>query len=257
MLIPFSKYHGTGNDFVLIDSRNLNLQLSQNQVAHLCNRRFGIGADGLILLQMVERMPRMIYFNADGAEGSMCGNGGRCFVAFCQSLNILSEEGDFVAVDGRHAFTSLNGEVSLKMTDVDGIEQLEDDVFLDTGSPHYVRVTDNILELDVMKEGRAIRYNRRFEKEGTNVNFMEVMDGLIHIRTYERGVEDETLSCGTGATACAVAAHRAGLISGNEVPIKVLGGKLSVSFSSQKNGSYTNIWLTGPAQKVYTGTIEI
>jgi len=257
MLIPFSKYQGTGNDFIMIDDRDLNLQLSKSQVAQLCDRRFGVGADGLILLQMEKRIARMVYFNADGAEGSMCGNGGRCFVQFAQSLNVLENDGVFIAVDGEHEFKSDSHLISLKMGDVDSLEPVGNDIFLDTGSPHYVQIVDDVLELDVLNEGRAIRYNQRFEKEGTNVNFIEMMERIIHIRTYERGVEDETLSCGTGATACAIVMHHLGQVSDTDLPIKVLGGKLQVSFKHQNKGIYSDVWLTGPAQHVYSGTIEL
>ncbi|MFC2176325.1 diaminopimelate epimerase [Bacteroidota bacterium] len=257
MLIQFSKYQGTGNDFVMIDNRVQKLQLSQMQVAQLCNRRFGIGADGLILLQMEQGITQMVYYNADGREGSMCGNGGRCFVRFAQSLNVVEQEGMFTAVDGNHAFKIEKDLISIKMCDVDGIEHIGDDVFLDTGSPHYVQLSEDVLELDIVKEGRSIRYNQRFEKEGTNVNFVEMMDGVIHIRTYERGVEDETLSCGTGATACAIAMHHLGQVTTTELPIKVLGGKLKVSFEPNSKSNYSNIWLSGPAESVFNGTINL
>lgn len=257
MLIPFSKYHGTGNDFVMIDNRSLHLKLTQIQIAQLCNRRFGIGADGLILLEVEDNTVKMVYYNSDGAPSSMCGNGGRCFVTFCQNLEVLSESGEFLAVDGMHPFKTVNGEVSLKMGDVTEIEEIGDAVFMDTGSPHYVTMVDEVLDIDIINDAHKVRYNARFSAEGTNVNFVEIMDGTTHIRTYERGVEDETLSCGTGATACAIAMHRSGNISDTDIPIKVLGGKVSVSFEPKRNGSYTNIWLTGPTAHVFDGTIEL
>jgi diaminopimelate epimerase len=257
MLIPFSKYHGTGNDFIMIDNRNLKLELSQIQISQLCDRRFGIGADGLILLEMNERTVRMVYFNSDGAPSSMCGNGGRCFVNFCQQLEVLTAEGEFLAVDGIHPFKMQDGLVSLKMGDVSGIEAIGDAVYLDTGSPHYVTMVEDVLEIDIVNDARKIRYNNRFSAKGTNVNFVEMMDGIAHIRTYERGVEDETLSCGTGATACAIAMHHFGLVSETDMPIKVLGGKLNVSFDANANGSYSNIWLTGPTARVFEGQINL
>ena len=257
MLIPFNKYHGTGNDFIMIDNRKLNLQLTQNQVSQLCNRKFGIGGDGLILLQVKNEVVEMVYYNSDGAPSSMCGNGGRCFVVYCQKLNVLSDHGEFLAVDGTHPFNMANGLVSLKMGNVSVIETIADDVFMDTGSPHYVTIVEDVLEIDLMKDARKVRYNDRFSSEGTNVNFVEMMDGVMHIRTYERGVEDETLSCGTGATACAIAMHYLGHISELEVPVKVLGGKLSVSFEPNADGSYSNIWLTGPTASVFEGKTEI
>ena len=257
MLIPFSKYHGTGNDFMMIDNRELGLSLSQSQIAQLCNRRFGIGADGLILLEIDSDTVKMVYYNSDGAPSSMCGNGGRCFVTFCQNLEILSDQGKFLAVDGMHPFKMIGNEVSLKMGDVDSIESIDDAVYMDTGSPHYVAMVDEVLDIDIINDAHKIRYNERFSAEGTNVNFVEIMDGITHIRTYERGVEDETLSCGTGATACAIAMHRLGNVSETDIPIKVLGGKVSVSFQPKADGSYSNIWLTGPTTHVFTGKTEL
>ena len=257
MLITFSKYHGTGNDFILIDNREMRLQLSQRQIAELCDRRFGIGADGLILVEMEQRTVRMVYFNSDGAPSSMCGNGGRCFVTFCQRLEILSDQGEFLAVDGMHAFRMEVDEVSLQMGDVNSIEHLDEAVFLNTGSPHYVTMVDEVLDIDLVKDARKVRYNERFSAEGTNVNFVEMMDGVTHIRTYERGVEDETLSCGTGATACAIAMHHLGNVAETQVPVKVLGGKLRVRFTPLSNGSYTDIWLTGPTAHVFDGEMEL
>ncbi|MCF8465577.1 MAG: diaminopimelate epimerase [Flavobacteriales bacterium] len=257
MLIPFSKYHGTGNDFIMIDNRELGLEPSQSLIAQLCNRRFGIGADGLILLQMEQRTVRMVYFNSDGAPSSMCGNGGRCFVTFCQTLEVLSDEGEFLAVDGIHPFRMEADFVSLKMGDVTTIEAIGDAVYLNTGSPHYVTMVDEVLDIDIINDARKIRYNDRFSEKGTNVNFVEMMDGITHIRTYERGVEDETLSCGTGATAAAIAMHHLGNVLETNVPIKVLGGKVSVSFKPKGDGSYTDIWLTGPTAHVFDGQIEL
>lgn len=257
MLIPFSKYHGTGNDFIIIDNRSLGLKLNQKQIAQLCDRRFGIGADGLILLEIDGSIVKMVYYNSDGAPSSMCGNGGRCFVTFCQKLEVLSESGEFLAVDGMHPFKMVGDEVSLKMGDVDSIESIGDDVYLDTGSPHYITVVDEVLDIDIINDAHKIRYNNRFSAEGTNVNFVEMMDGITHIRTYERGVEDETLSCGTGATACAIAMHHLGQVSETEVPVKVLGGKVTIGFEPQENGSYSNIWLTGPTAHVFDGTTEV
>ncbi|MCF8461875.1 MAG: diaminopimelate epimerase [Flavobacteriales bacterium] len=257
MLIPFSKYHGTGNDFIMIDNRELKLELSQNQIAQLCNRRFGIGADGLILLQMEERTVRMVYFNSDGAPSSMCGNGGRCFVDFAQNLNVLRDEGEFLAVDGMHPFKMTDSLVSLKMGNVSSIEAIGDAVYMDTGSPHYVTMVDEVLDIDIISDARKVRYNERFSAKGTNVNFVEMMDGVTHIRTYERGVEDETLSCGTGATAAAIAMHHLGNVSETDIPVKVLGGKVSVSFKPEADGSYTDIWLTGPTAHVFDGKIAL
>lgn len=257
MLIPFSKYHGTGNDFVMIDNRELKLALSQSQIAQLCNRRFGIGADGLILLEIEDGIAKMVYYNSDGAPSSMCGNGGRCFVTFCQHLEVLTDSGEFLAVDGVHPFKMVANEVSLKMGDVAAIEKIDDAIYMDTGSPHYVQMVDEVLDIDIVSDAHKIRYNDRFSAEGINVNFVEMMDGITHIRTYERGVEDETLSCGTGATACAIAMHHLGNVSETNIPIKVLGGKVSVSFKPNADGSYSNIWLTGPTAQVFDGEIAL
>lgn len=257
MLIPFSKYHGTGNDFVMIDNRELGHELRKSQIAQLCNRRFGIGADGLILLEIEDEIVKMVYFNSDGAPSSMCGNGGRCFVDFAQNLNVLRDAGSFLAVDGMHDFKMEGELVSLKMGDVSAIETIGDAVYMDTGSPHYITMVDEVLDIDIVNDAHKVRYNERFSAEGTNVNFVEMMDGITHIRTYERGVEDETLSCGTGATACAIAMHYLGNVSATDVPIKVLGGKVSVSFEPNTDGSYSNIWLTGPTAHVFDGNIEL
>lgn len=257
MLIPFSKYHGTGNDFVMIDNRELALELTQIQIAQLCNRKFGIGADGLILIEVENDVVKMVYYNSDGAPSSMCGNGGRCFVDFAQNLNVLRDEGEFIAVDGLHRYKMEGTLVSLKMGDVSEIEAIGDAVYMNTGSPHYITMVEDVLEIDLIHDAHKVRYNDRFAKEGTNVNFVELMDGVTHIRTYERGVEDETLSCGTGATACAIAMHHLGHISETDVPIKVLGGKLTVSFKPQTDGSYSDIWLTGPTAHVFNGLIEL
>ena len=257
MLIPFSKYHGTGNDFIMIDNRQLGLNLTQQQIAEFCNRRFGIGADGLILVEVENETVKMVYYISDGAPSSMCGNGGRCFVTFCQRLEVLSDVGEFLAVDGIHPFKMEDGLVSLQMGNVNSIEEIENAVYLDTGSPHYVKVVEDVLDLDLISEAHKIRYNNRFSEKGTNVNFVELMDGVVHIRTYERGVEDETLSCGTGATAVAIAMHQQGITEETTLPIKVLGGKLSISFKPMEHGRYSNVWLTGPTTHVFDGTIEL
>lgn len=241
----------------MIDNRELCLELSQSQISQLCNRRFGIGADGLILLEVKNGTAQMVYYNSDGAPSSMCGNGGRCFVDFAQNLNVLRDEGEFIAVDGMHPFKMENHLVSLKMSDVSGIEKIGDAVYMDTGSPHYVTMVDEVLDISIITDAHKIRYNERFSEKGTNVNFVEMIDGITHIRTYERGVEDETLSCGTGATACAIAMNYFGYVSETNMPIKVLGGKLNVSFEPNNDGSYSNIWLTGPSTHVFNGTIEL
>jgi diaminopimelate epimerase len=259
MKIPFHKYQGTGNDFVIIDQREKQYlkRTDQTLIERLCDRRFGIGADGLMLLQNKDDFDfEMVYFNSDGRESSMCGNGGRCLTAFAHSLGVFSRECRFWAIDGAHdALVREDGWVELKMIDVKQIERGSDFFYLDTGSPHYVTFTDSLHELDVFQAGRAIRYSDRFRAEGTNVNFVQPEAEGISVATYERGVEGETLSCGTGVTAAAIAYH---LQSGNgveRVPIKVKGGQLEVRFRAEPDG-FRQIWLCGPAEMVFTGAID-
>lgn len=270
MRIPFYKYQGTGNDFIMIDDRALQFPVTNNKlVAHLCDRRFGIGADGLILLQPHAELGFfMKYYNSDGNESSMCGNGGRCIAAFSAQLGVTNEAAKFMAVDGPHdaiiGASEQNARfVKLKMKSVETVDKRLGSTFiLNTGSPHYVQFTDNNLpELDVVTEAKKIRYNDEFAAEGINVNFVSVIgDTSIAIRTYERGVEDETLSCGTGVTAAAISlCLLKKLPSGHYIiSVKVMGGELKVSYDFDENTrSFSNIWLQGPATFVYEGFIEI
>jgi diaminopimelate epimerase len=260
MKIPFYKYQGTGNDFVMIDNRTQYLSKNNTTIVkRLCDRKFGIGGDGLILLEKPDKEDddfKMLYFNADGNESSMCGNGGRCLVAFAKFLGIIDVEATFTAIDGPHKATIENHEVSLQMQDVNEIKQLGNSAFLDTGSPHHVVFTKNVPALDVKSEGAAIRYSNEYVGQGgINVNFVEPQEeNTFLVRTYERGVEDETLSCGTGVTAVALAAHAAGKATSNTVKLVVPGGELSVSFR-EEGTKYQDIWLTGPAQQVFKGEI--
>ena len=261
MRFEFQKYQGTGNDFVIVDNRNgLNLQLSTEQVKQICDRKFGIGADGLMLLNDKSNFDfEMIYFNADGKEGSMCGNGGRCLVKFADSIGIQKDIFKFIAADGQHeAKIGTDGVVSLKMNDVDEIKNFHSDFLVDTGSPHFVKLVPKLSNLDVYKKGREIRYSKEFEKEGINVNFVEQLDepDKIFVRTYERGVENETLSCGTGVTAAAIVCYH-NENGFNEVEVKTLGGRLNVEFDRVEDGKFRNVYLVGPAEKVFSGTIEI
>ncbi len=269
MTINFFKYQGTGNDFVMIDDRNEQFPASdQALIERLCHRRFGIGADGLILLQNdsgFDGQPndearydfRMVYFNADGAEGSMCGNGGRCIVRFAHDLGLFESKTRFVAIDGEHKAEVRGDEVFLKMSPVLASENRSGLTFLDTGSPHVVQFVDDVESLDVVAEGRAIRYSSGFQPGGTNVNFAQVIDHqTVFVRTYERGVEDETYSCGTGVTAVALAASQQRNVS-KPVLIQTIGGNLRVSFESAANGQFDTIYLIGPAQRVFSGTITI
>lgn len=257
MKIEFSKYQGTGNDFVLLDNRKgMYSDLSKAEIELLCDRRFGIGADGLMMLNEAKGYDfEMKYFNADGAPGSMCGNGGRCISAFALRLGIVQDECDFIAFDGPHKAKFADGLVSLKMNPVNEVRKFNGDVFLNTGSPHYIRFCNGVASLDVVQEGRAVRYSPQFKAEGVNVNFVEsVSADHIFVRTYERGVEDETYSCGTGVTASAIAV--ASDRDGNQqISVKTKGGALSVSFEKSGTG-YDDIWLTGPADFVFSGSIE-
>jgi diaminopimelate epimerase len=258
MTITFQKYQGTGNDFVMIDDRNEEFDKSNFElVAKLCNRRFGIGGDGLILVRTHQDYDfEMIYFNADGHEGSMCGNGGRACVRFAHDLGIIGDSTRFIAVDGEHEASVTPVQISLKMGGVDTVETGNGFQYMDTGSPHYVSFIDGDLKgFSVVEEGRSVRYNNRFKADGTNVNFVEKRsDNALFVRTYERGVEDETLSCGTGVTACALAASYQGFES--PITVEVLGGNLQVSFEKIGENQFDNIYLIGPAQKVFGGTIN-
>ncbi|WP_205501743.1 diaminopimelate epimerase [Rufibacter psychrotolerans] len=256
MNLTFYKYQGTGNDFVVLDNRAGTIQLTQDQVAFLCDRRKGVGADGLMLLQQKEGYDfEMVYYNADGRPSSMCGNGGRCLVAFAQFLGVVENEAYFIAADGPHLAYLKEGLVHLQMKDVDEVEDLEGACFLNTGSPHYVKQVEALQDLDVFSEGRAVRYSDRFRAEGTNVNFVEHLpENQLFVRTYERGVEDETFSCGTGVTAAALAASRTGYTS--PVAIQVLGGNLQVSFEKE-GSSFRNVFLIGPAVQVFKGEITL
>lgn len=259
---PFSKYHGTGNDFILIDNRKNNIQLDNAIIAQLCNRHFGIGADGIMILKSSEKFDfEMIYFNADGEEGTMCGNGGRCITFFAKDLGIINNKTRFRAIDGEHEaeIKSAKGNeaiVSLKLSDVNKIENFEDYYLIDTGSPHYVQFVKNINKVNILEEGKRLRWDKKFQPNGVNVNFVEIKGGNLEVRTFERGVENITLSCGTGVTASAIAAHL--VMSGRQESfnVKTYGGELKVRFS--RNGElFTDIWLEGPAMKVFEGKIEI
>lgn len=258
MNIPFYKYQGTGNDFVLIDNRkNIFDRKRRDLVANICHRRFGIGADGFILLQNMDGYDfEMVYYNADGNESTMCGNGGRCIVQFAYDLGVIASSTRFLAIDGGHDAQVKDGLVHLRMIDVSNITEQENGAFyLNTGSPHYVEQVDNIDQYPVFDKGKIIRYSQQFAPGGTNVNFMQQVDGALFVRTYERGVEDETYSCGTGVTAAAIAASMQGAIS--PVAVKTLGGSLNVSFIKNSDKSYSDVYLIGPAVKVFQGEIEI
>ncbi|MDN4165734.1 diaminopimelate epimerase [Cytophagales bacterium LB-30] len=256
MHIPFHKYQGTGNDFIMLDNRQGNLPaFSAQQISQLCHRRFGIGADGLIIVQPKAGYDfEMIYYNSDGSQ-SLCGNGSRCAVRFAQEQGYIQEKAHFLAYDGPHE-AHIQGEiVHLAMADVAETRQLEADTFfINTGSPHHICFVNALHDYEVVSKGRAIRYSDTYKMAGTNVNFVEKKaPSSLFVRTYERGVENETLSCGTGVTAASLAAAIQGASS--PVVVETLGGKLSVSFVRQPNGRFTDIWLIGPAVKVFEGII--
>lgn len=260
MQLEFYKYQGTGNDFVMIDNRsNIFPKENTQLVAHLCDRRFGIGADGLILLDSnTDTDFRMVYYNSDGNLSSMCGNGGRCLVAFAKKLNVIQDETTFIATDGLHyATVAADGIVSLQMIDVTEIKNTAEYSFLNTGSPHHVQLVEDLEHYNVKENGAAIRYGALYGQQGSNINFVKKIDDTtFSLRTYERGVEDETLACGTGATAVAIAMNATGQTDLNAINLNVEGGKLAVSFD-KKDGKYTNVFLKGPAEFVFKGTIEI
>lgn len=259
MNIPFTKYQGTGNDFVLIDQRE------QKFIAHddvqtiqrICDRKFGIGADGLILLENhTDYDYEMIYFNADGRTSSMCGNGGRCITAFAKQIGATKNENTFLAIDGEHISRNQNdGVVSLKMNDVKDIQSGEDFYIIDTGSPHYIIFVEDIDDIDIKSQGEAIRYSEKFKEEGINVNFVEIKENHILVATYERGVEDETLSCGTGVTAAAMAyvLHAMKGDGTHQVAIKTKGGELTVNFKLRADQTFVDVWLNGQATQVFSG----
>ena len=260
MIIKFQKYQGTGNDFIIIDNTDLSFP-SENisLIKQLCDRKFGIGCDGLILINPSDSSDYLMnYYNSDGNQSTMCGNGGRCLVAFAKKLNIIENKASFMAIDGlHHATISEDNSVSLQMKDVDSIKSEINYTFLNTGSPHHIEMVSTISKVEVKTEGAAIRYGTLYGSAGANVNFVEqIYEDTFSIRTYERGVEDETLSCGTGATAVAIAMNFIGKTNSNSIKINVQGGKLEVSFD--KNDSlYSNVILKGPATFVFQGKINI
>lgn len=258
MELHFYKYQGAGNDFVLFDRRENKFSFTKEQIKKICDRKFGIGADGLMFLDpSVDNDFSMTYHNSDGEQGSLCGNGGRCIVKFAKDLGLIGDNTLFSAADGLHKASLVGGLVSLEMNDVLEWKEEENYTFLDTGSPHHIEFVKDVSKIDIPKQGAEIRYSSLYEPNGTNVNFVEIVnDKEIRIRTYERGVEDETLACGTGATAAAIASYIQGKVKSQTILVKVEGGELEVSFD-EKVDFYSNIVLKGPAKKVFEGKIEI
>ena len=262
MNISFSKYHGTGNDFILIDDRNMQFSVRDSKLINrLCNRHFGIGADGLILLRGSEEDGfHMIYYNSDGNESSMCGNGGRCLAAFAKKLDLIENKFTFSAIDGIHEVNIESmSSIELKMNKISSIERDDEAWVLDTGSPHYVKIVEDIQSLNLIEGAREIRYSKKYNETGINVNFFQIKNGKISMRTYERGVENETLSCGTGtvAVACVAVLSKHVLSDGGYIPIYTNGGNLFVKLGSVTETSIDNIWLKGPAEFVFEGSFTI
>lgn len=260
MKIHFYKYQGTGNDFVMIDNRqHIFPKNNAKLIQHLCDRKFGIGADGLILLEKHPSLDfKMVYYNSDGNESSMCGNGGRCLVAFAKQMQVIDNKAAFEAIDGLH-YATINeeGVVSLQMTDVAHINLHDNYTFLNTGSPHHVTIVDDLENLDVKREGSKIRYSDLYGKAGSNINFVKQIEkDTFAVRTYERGVEDETLSCGTGVTAVALAMFKTGKTTNQEINLNVEGGKLKVKFDVESD-RFTNVFLIGPASFVFEGIFNV
>ena len=254
--IEFFKYQGTGNNFVMIDNRDLQFPKESTIIERFCDRRFGIGGDGLILLENDPTSDfKMIYYNSDGKESTMCGNGGRCLVAFAHFLDVFEDQCTFTAIDGLHEAGITNGIIKLKMIDVQSIKNIDGDFELNTGSPHYVTFVENLDQYKVFENGNKIRNSASYCQQGINVNFVEEISGdEICIRTYERGVEDETFSCGTGATAAALVFLKDK--NQTSVHVNVLGGKLKI-YAEHNGESFKNIWLEGPAKQIFKGKINL
>jgi diaminopimelate epimerase len=255
MTLQFSKYHGTGNDFILINNFDGLIDLSLEKIQGICSRHTGVGSDGLILIEQSEIADfNMNFYNPDGSQ-SYCGNGSRCAHAFARKLGIAADSCSFEAFDGVHSSDFDGAEYEISLGEVHEIEQVGNDLLLNTGSPHYIAIQGNLEGLAINEAARKIRYNERFSDEGVNVNFIDWQNGLLHMRTYERGVEGETLSCGTGVTASGIAAHHLGYTQ-SPVFVSTRGGRLSVSFAFGPDG-YTNIKLKGPVEHVFNGQLYL
>jgi diaminopimelate epimerase len=257
MEIDFRKYQGTGNDFVMIDGRKEAVNFSPKQIQAICDRRFGVGADGLILIKNHAAVDfEMDYYNADGSQ-SFCGNGSRCAQAYAKALGIIKGQSTFLAIDGMHKGRSAGNNFATQMGDVDQVQQLGKDYFVDTGSPHYIRYVEDVDAVDIYKEGKEIRYSEPYREKGTNVNFVSEHDNYLKVRTYERGVEGETFSCGTGVTAVVISFLYKNKMQLNAVKIMTVGGELHIELNKVSDQEYKDIWLVGPAVEVFSGTFEL
>ncbi len=257
MKISFTKYQATGNDFVLIDNRDKQYTFTIEQIKKICDRRFGIGADGLMLIEKHSALDfNLVYYNSDGSQ-SLCGNGSRAAVAMAATLGLLKDKTTFNAYDGAHEAELLpTGIVRLKMNPVTEVKKYGSDYFINTGSPHHLQFVPNVESINVVEAGRKIRYSEPYQPKGTNVNFIQLLDNnTIFVRTYERGVEDETYSCGTGVTAAALASSFHEYKS--PIHIKVMGGELDVEFKTGQAGMFEEIYLIGPAKMVFEGALEL
>ncbi len=261
MWIDFTKYHGAGNDFVIINKEH-NPEFpdeDQELISQMCDRHFGIGADGLITIDKCQEADfRMIYYNADGQPGSLCGNGTRCAVHYAHSLKWFGVSGQVLAADGLHKAYYRDADfIEIQMNDPNILTFSQTEIVIDTGSPHYIEWVDRYNGLDLFSRGRTIRYSAPFKKAGINVNFVLDRGEDIEVRTYERGVEDMTLACGTGCTAAAIAWAIKNNMSGPvSLPVKVPGGQLQVRFNMISNKP-VEIWLGGPAVKVFKGAWKL
>lgn len=261
MKIEFHKYQGAGNDFIFLDNFSGRYDdLTVTQIQLLCDRKFGIGSDGLIKIDKSDAFDFVMdFYNPDGSK-SFCGNGARCATRFVINSILRKDEYQFEAIDGLHEAHALGGNISLSMRDVQQIETVNNETYiLNTGSPHYVHFVEDVENMDLYEYGRSIRYNARFRDQGINVNIVQVIKpNLLSIRTYERGVENETLACGTGITAAAIAyVHQQKWKGEITVHLKAKGGDLSVAFYAKEEGGYTSIRLIGPATYVFSGEIDV
>jgi diaminopimelate epimerase len=256
--LEFYKYHGTGNDFILLDETKVINQLSSDQIALLCHRHFGVGGDGLIQLRKKTTYDfEMVYYNSDGKTSSMCGNGGRCISQFAKDLGLVKDKAHFIAIDGDHQSIFKHDGVELQMINTKFPDKVDTDYTINTGSPHYIQFIKDIKSFDVFNQGKAIRNSRAFQEKGINVNFVEAIDDhTVYVRTYERGVENETLSCGTGVTAAAITYAFLQNTPLSEVDVKTLGGNLKVRFEKNNSG-FQNVWLCGPAIKTFEGVFKL